>query len=133
MLKNESARNPTKPTPLRPARLPDSGGIIFMSNGVRMEKLSRSDRKVKQAKKMLTGQDTWHVRTVTRGRFRTVTRGRFCTGHVADRTGHVASPERDTCQADLAFSAHTWTNPGVTRVTTGRVTRGTDDVSIIRR
>jgi hypothetical protein len=58
MLKNESAQNPTKPTPLRPSRLPDSGGIIFMSNGVRMEKISRSDRKVKQAKKMLTGQDT---------------------------------------------------------------------------
>jgi hypothetical protein len=29
MLKNESARNPTKPTPLHPARLLDSGGIIF--------------------------------------------------------------------------------------------------------
>jgi hypothetical protein len=51
-----------------------------------------------------------------------MTRGRF-------RTGHVAAPERDTWQADLAFLARTWTNPGVTRVTTGRVTRGTDDVS----
>jgi hypothetical protein len=49
-LKNESARNPTKPTPLRPARLPDSGGIIFMSNGVRMKKISHFDRKVKQGK-----------------------------------------------------------------------------------
>jgi hypothetical protein len=48
------------------------------------------------------------------------------------RTGHVAAPERDTCQADLAFLARTWTNPGVTRVTTGRVTRGTDDVSRMR-
>jgi hypothetical protein len=74
---------------------------------------------------MLTGQDTcqsvqltWQVRTLTRGRF---------------RTGHVAAPERDTCQAFLAFLAHSWTNPGVTRVTTGRVTRGTDDVSIVRR
>jgi hypothetical protein len=50
MLKNESARNPTKPTPLRPARLPDSGGIIFLSNGVRMEKISHSVRQAKQAK-----------------------------------------------------------------------------------
>jgi hypothetical protein len=51
MLKNESARNPTKPTPLRPSRLPDSGGIFTLSNVVRMEKISHSDRKVKQAKK----------------------------------------------------------------------------------
>ena len=29
MIKNESARNLTKPTPLRLSRLPDSGGIIF--------------------------------------------------------------------------------------------------------
>jgi hypothetical protein len=50
MLKNESARNPTKPTPLRQARLPDSGGIIFMSNGVRMKKISHSVRQAKQAK-----------------------------------------------------------------------------------
>jgi hypothetical protein len=50
MLKNESARNPTKPTPLRLARLPDSGGIFTLSNGVRMEKISHSVRKVKQAK-----------------------------------------------------------------------------------
>jgi hypothetical protein len=39
MLKNESSQNLTKPAPLRPARLPDSGGIIFMSNGVRMKKI----------------------------------------------------------------------------------------------
>jgi hypothetical protein len=50
MLKNESAQNATKPVSLRLTRLPDSGGIIFMSNGVRMEKISRSVRKVKQAK-----------------------------------------------------------------------------------
>jgi hypothetical protein len=116
MLKNESARNPTKPTPLRPARLPDSGGIIFMSNGVRMKKISHFDRKVKQEKKMLTGQGTcqsvqltWQVRTLTRGRF---------------RTGHVAAPGSATCQADLALLARSWANPKVTRVTTGRVTRG---------
>jgi hypothetical protein len=40
------------------------------------------------------------------------------------RTGHVAASGSDTCQADLAFSARSWTNPEVTRVTTGRVTRG---------
>jgi hypothetical protein len=56
MLKNESARNPTKPTPLCPSRLPDSGGIFTLSNGVCMEKISHSDRKVKQEKKMLTRQ-----------------------------------------------------------------------------
>jgi hypothetical protein len=50
MLKNESARNPTKPTPLRPARLPDSDGIFIFANGVRMEEISRFDRQVKQAK-----------------------------------------------------------------------------------
>ena len=64
MLKNESARNPTKPTPLRPDRLPNSGGIIFMSNGVHMEKISRFDRKVKQVKKVLTGQSVQSVQLV---------------------------------------------------------------------
>ena len=63
MLKNESAQNPTKPRPLRPARLPESGGIIFMSNGVRMEKISHSVRKVKQGKKKDADRA---VRTVTR-------------------------------------------------------------------
>jgi hypothetical protein len=65
---------------------------------------------------MLTGQGTcqsvqltWQVRTLTRGRF---------------RTGHVASPGSATCQADLALLACSWANPKVTRVTTGRVTRG---------
>jgi hypothetical protein len=57
MLKNESAQNPTKPTPLRPSRLPDSGGIFTLSNGLRMRKLSRSDRKPKQVKSQRsTGQ-----------------------------------------------------------------------------
>jgi hypothetical protein len=51
MLKNESAWIATKPMPLRPSRLPDSGGIFTSSNGVRMEKISRSARKGKQAKK----------------------------------------------------------------------------------
>ena len=50
MLKNESAQNLTKPAPLRPARLPDSGGIIFIANGVRMKKISHSVRRAKQGK-----------------------------------------------------------------------------------
>jgi hypothetical protein len=44
MLKNESAQNATKPVPLCPSRLPDSGGIFTLSNGLRMEKISRSVR-----------------------------------------------------------------------------------------
>jgi hypothetical protein len=59
MLKNESARNATKPIPLCLSRLLDSGGIFTSSNGVCMEKISRSVRKVIQAKK---GDDcTVHV------------------------------------------------------------------------
>jgi hypothetical protein len=38
--------------------------------------------------------------------------------------GHVASPGRDTCHADLTFSGYVGTNTEVTRVTTDRVTRG---------
>jgi hypothetical protein len=136
MLKNESARNATKPVPLRPSRLPDSGGIFTSSNGVRMEKISRSVRKVKQAKKGMTVQSvqsTWHVRTADVAgsvqltwRLQKVTRGR-------PYGGHVASPGRDTCQVDLALLAYGWTSTEVTRVTTHRVTRGrltsSDDVA----
>jgi hypothetical protein len=78
MLKNESARNPTKPTPLCLSRLPDSGGIFTLSNGVRMEKISHSVRKVKQAKNLLTVQSVQSVRTLT----------------WQVRTGHVAGPYR---------------------------------------
>jgi hypothetical protein len=60
MLKNESAQIATKHVPLRLSRLPDSGGIFTSSNGVRMEKISRSVRKVKHAKK----GDDCTVRTV---------------------------------------------------------------------
>jgi hypothetical protein len=60
MLKNESAQNATKPMPLRLSRLPYSSGIFTLSNRVRMEKISRSVRKVKQAKK----GDDCTVRTV---------------------------------------------------------------------
>jgi hypothetical protein len=42
MIKNESARNAMKPVPLRPSRLLDSSGIFTLSNGLRMEKISRS-------------------------------------------------------------------------------------------
>jgi hypothetical protein len=55
------------------------------------------------------GDDTWQVRMKTRGK--SVRR-------------HVAASGSDTCQADLAFSACSWTNPEVTRVTTERVTHG---------
>ena len=80
MLKNDSARNATKPVPLRSSRLPESGGIIFIANGVRMRKISPSVRKAKQAKfwdadctcpyshVSVRTVLTWHVRTVTRGR-----------------------------------------------------------------
>jgi hypothetical protein len=61
MLKNESAQNLTKPTPLRLARLPDSSGIIFISNGVHMKKISHSVRQAKQGK---FGMQTVPVRTV---------------------------------------------------------------------
>ena len=55
--------------PLRPSRLPDSGGIFTLSNGLRMEKISRSIRQAKQAKNLML--------TVP-----------VCTVH----TGHVARP-----------------------------------------
>ena len=78
MLKNESAWNAMKPIPLRPSRLPDSGGIFTLSNRVRMEKISHSVRLAKQAKFLdadctclynpyrtrgRSVQDTWQVHT----------------------------------------------------------------------
>jgi hypothetical protein len=43
--------------PLRLSRLPDSSGIFTLSNGLRMRKLLRSDRKPKQIKSQRsTGQ-----------------------------------------------------------------------------
>jgi hypothetical protein len=62
-------------------------------------------------------QHTWHVRTDD------VADGDDDTWQVLYR-GHVASPGRDTCQADLTFSRYDWTSYEVTRVTTYRVTRG---------
>jgi hypothetical protein len=92
MLKNESARNATKPMPLRPYRLLDSGGIFTLSNGLRMEKISHSVRKVKQAKKKIADcavrtvctdvdvacsySDTWQVHTGDMWKLQGVTRGR---------------------------------------------------------
>jgi hypothetical protein len=80
MLKNESAWNLMKPIPLHPSRLPDSSGIFTFSNGVRMDKISHSVRKVKQAKKKIFDcavrtvrtdadvacpySDTWHFHTL---------------------------------------------------------------------
>jgi hypothetical protein len=68
MLKNESAQNVTKPMPLRPSRLPDSGGIFTSSNGLRMRKLSHLEVLHKQEKSQLvkghvahSGGDTWQV------------------------------------------------------------------------
>jgi hypothetical protein len=81
MLKNESAQNPMKPTPLRPSRFPDSGGIFTLSNGVRMEKISHSVCQAKQAKFLdadctcpyslyrtrgRSVQDTWWLQVLTR-------------------------------------------------------------------
>jgi hypothetical protein len=72
MLKNESDRNATKPVPLNPSHLPDSGGIFTLSNRLCMERISHSVRKVKQAKKLLTVQSVqcvrmlmWYVCTLT--------------------------------------------------------------------
>jgi hypothetical protein len=41
----------------------------------------------------------------------------------------MAASGSDTWQAVLDISAYGWTYSEVTRVTTGRVTRGTDDVA----
>jgi hypothetical protein len=89
MLKNESARNATKPMPLRPSRLPDSGGIFTLSNGLRMEKISHSVRKVKQVKKGMTVQSVQST----------------CHADCADRTvrtADVATPEGNTWQLQEA-------------------------------
>jgi hypothetical protein len=64
MLKNESARNVTKPAPFHPSRLLDSGGIFTSSNEIRMRKLSCSDRKPKQVKSQRsTGQKSMMMST----------------------------------------------------------------------
>jgi hypothetical protein len=85
MLKNESARNATKPVPLRPSCLPDSDGIFTLSNGLRMEKILRSVRKVKQVKK---GMNVQSVQSTCHA---------DCENHTV-RTGDVAVPEGDMWQ-----------------------------------
>jgi hypothetical protein len=118
MLKNESAQNETKLVPLRPSHLLDFGGIVTLSNGLRMEKISHSVQKVKQVKKGMTVQsvqsmfhadcadrtihtgdvavpadDTWQSQKVTRGS----TRRR----HVSSGFGHMGVQldlfQGDTC------------------------------------
>jgi hypothetical protein len=42
MLKNESSQNPMKLEPLRLSHLPDFVHIFTSSNGLRMQKISRS-------------------------------------------------------------------------------------------
>ena len=93
-----------------------------------MEKISHSVRQAKQVKFWML---TVPVRIVHIGHMS------VHTVHVAGsyddmwqvRTGHMAASGSDMCQADLAFLARSWTNPKVTRVTTRRVTHGTDDVN----
>jgi hypothetical protein len=85
MLKNESAQNATKLVPLRPSRLPDSGDIFTLSNGLHMSKISHSVRKVKQVKKGMTVQSVQST----------------CHADCADcmvHTGDVASLADDTWQ-----------------------------------
>jgi hypothetical protein len=78
MLKTESAQNVTKLVPLRSSHLPDSNVIFTSSNGLHMQKISRSVRKPKQAKKgdsyivrtddvVALGDDTWQLLETTRG------------------------------------------------------------------
>jgi hypothetical protein len=89
MLKNESAQNVTKPMPLRLSRLPDSGDIFTLSNGLHVDKISRSVRKAKQVKKGMTVQSvqsTWHDDYANR------------TVHTTD----VANPGGDTCHLQEA-------------------------------
>jgi hypothetical protein len=121
MLKNESAWNATKTVPLRPSRLPNSDGIFTLSNGLYMSKISRSVRKVKQAKE----NADCAVRTVC------TDADVACpyTDMESPYRRHMAAPRDDTCQADLDVWVYSWTNPEVTRVTTERVTRDTSDVS----
>jgi hypothetical protein len=67
LLKFQSAWNATKIVPLRPSRLPDSGGIFTLSNGLRMEKISRSVRQAKQAKKLMLTVPVHTVRSDVAG------------------------------------------------------------------
>jgi hypothetical protein len=111
MLNNESAQNPTKPTPLCPSHLPNFVHIFTSSNGLRMQKISRFVRKPKQAKK---GDDC----TV-----RTVPRGRLTVQAIHGHTDDVAASGDDMWQV-MWCTIDSWTNLWVTHVTTIRVTHG---------
>jgi hypothetical protein len=80
LLKIQSARNATKIVPLHLSRLPDSGGIFTLSNGIHMEKISQSVCQAKQAKNLMLTvpvrtdtdvagpyNDMWQVNIATRG------------------------------------------------------------------
>jgi hypothetical protein len=105
-----------KTVPLRPSRLPDSGGIFTFSNGVRMKEISRSVRQAKQAKFLdadCTCPTVRTVRTVTwQDRTgRTVVTwqilvGRFWASRMSTRVigwliigGHVAQSKGATCHS----------------------------------
>jgi hypothetical protein len=127
MLKNESAQNVTKPMPLRLSHLPDSGGIFTLSNRLCMEKISRSVRKFKQAKKGMTVQSvqsTCHDDCA----YHTVRTADVACSYMRHMAGpyrrHMAAPRGDMCQEDLIDLAYGWTYPEVTCVTTERVTHG---------
>jgi hypothetical protein len=94
--------------------------------------LSEKANRQKRGMTVQSVQSTWHVRTADVGQpggdtwqIGMTTRGSIRERHVAGLYGgHVASPGRNTCQVDLAFSAYSWTSYEVTHVTTHRVTRG---------
>ena len=105
MLNFQSAQNATKTVPLRLSRLPDSDGIFTFSNGVRMEKISQSVRRAKQGKFWMLTVPVHTVRTGhVAGLYRT--HGRNIQHTWLFRTGHVAAPGRDTCQAFMDFWAY---------------------------
>jgi hypothetical protein len=141
MLKNESARNQTKPVSLRPSRLPESGGIIFIANGVRMRKISPSVRKAKQTNfgdadctcpyspyrhvspyVSCPYSDTWHAVQLT-WQIGDATRGRPYSADVSVRTGHVAASVQDTWQT---VRKDTWRHQDAPRVTRIWHFQGTD-------
>jgi hypothetical protein len=100
MLKNESARNATKPVPLRPSRLPDSGGIIFIV------KRSPYGEDIAFCPPSQTGKILDADCTCPYSPYR----------HVSVRTADVACP-----YGDVAVPEHdTWQRRMMTRGSTGR-------------
>jgi hypothetical protein len=117
LLKFQSARNATKSMPLRPSRLPDSDGIFTLSNGLRMEKISRSVRQAKQAKiLMLTVQSVQSIRSDMEGSYRPY--DDVLGGEVVgiDWLTVVESGD-DTCLVDGKWYEDTWPNLWAPRVT----------------